>query len=127
MISEESPSSKCTKTTPRFRREIRLTQSEYEELNLRATENSMTISEYMRYMIFKDKNIKINTDYDLYMAIKHLHNDINRLGNYLVHVTSVIEKAKSYKEKDELDKTILTLKGKTKETLDLILKVIKRK
>lgn len=126
MISAESPSSKCTKVSPRFRREIRLTETEYKDLNLRASTNRMTISEYIRFMIFKDKEIKINTEYDLFMEIKRFHADLNKLGNYLVHVTSVIEDAEAYINKEELSITIMKLRMKAEEAEEQIKKLIRR-
>lgn len=70
---------------------IRLTTSEFFELKTRALNNNRKVSEYVRETVFADKWIKLNDDWHLYDELRSTHNDLNRLGNYLIHLTSVLE------------------------------------
>ena len=70
---------------------IRLTTSEFLELKTRALNNNRKVSEYVRETVFADKWIKLNDDWHLYDELRSTHNDLNRLGNYIIHLTSVLE------------------------------------
>ena len=70
---------------------IRLTTSEFLELKTRALNNNRKVSEYVRETVFADKWIKLNDDWHLYDELRSTHNDLNRIGNYIIHLTNVLE------------------------------------
>ncbi len=70
---------------------VRMTTEEFLELKTRALNNNRKVSEYVRETVFADKWVKLNDDWHLYDELRSTHNDLNRLGNYLIHLTSVLE------------------------------------
>lgn len=69
----------------RYKRlEVRLTEADYQDLHLRAANNFMKVSDYVRRVVFDDRFKHIHTDYDVYKEIRALHADLNRLGNWII-------------------------------------------
>ena len=66
------------------RLEVRLKQDEYTQLQIRANKNKMTVSDYVRRTVFAEKFTRITTDFEVYLELKALHADLNRMGNFLL-------------------------------------------
>ena len=77
---------------------VRLTTEEFLELKTRASSNHRKVSEFVRETDFADKWVKLNDDWHLYDAIRSTNNDLNRLGNYLIHLTNILENKENSQE-----------------------------
>src|SRR5574344_2030187 len=76
---------------------VRFNRDEYIELLLRANNNDMKITEYIKNTIFSDKYRLLNSDYDLYERFGQILNVLTRTGNFLVKVGKLCEKQNDYK------------------------------
>lgn len=99
--------------------EVRLTEKDYLELNLRAANHHMSVSAYIRRTVFEERFKRIHTDYDTIKTYKQLNADLNRLGNMMLATTM---------HKTIGNNTSRVIKQTVDETLNLlnqIMKVIK--
>ena len=70
---------------------FRLGKDDYKELRLRAAENGMKLSEYVRKAIFSDRNRKLNTDFELFQSLTEITRILKLTGNYMVKIRSVMD------------------------------------
>ncbi|MDY6420383.1 MAG: hypothetical protein SPL03_07545 [Succinivibrio dextrinosolvens] len=70
---------------------FRLSKEDYTELRLRAAENGMKLSEYVRKAIFSDRNRKLNTDFELFQNLTEISRILKLTGNYMVKIRSVMD------------------------------------
>ena len=104
---------------------IRLKEDEYIELRTRANNNDLSLSHFVRNTVFSNRFIQINTDYDLYIEIKKLHADLNRLGNYLVHVSSLLELQTDQSNLEKLRISISKTINESEKLKKIVIKAIK--
>ena len=63
---------------------VRFNEVELNEIKIRAAANHYSISDFVRRTVFDERFRYIHTDFETYREFKALHNDLNRLGNYMI-------------------------------------------